>query len=161
MTGRRGAGGAPTVLVAAVGNEYRADDGAGPLLVRRLAGSLPAGTGVCVVADPLELIGRWDGVRLAVVADAMRSGAPPGTVTVVDLDGVPDAGEGCTTHTVGLGRALRLARAVDRAPRRAVVVAVEGAVFGDGHGLSPEVAAAVPRAARRVLALVREALECA
>jgi len=157
-------GAAGPVVVAAMGNAYRRDDGAGEAVVARVARHLGAGpapaAGVVTVgpfADPLDLLGPWDGARLAVVVDAVRTGAAPGTVVVLDLDAGarPPAGTRvATTHGLGIADALRLARVVERAPARVVVVGIEGADFSQGDGLSDPVAGAVEEAAGRVLELV-------
>jgi hydrogenase maturation protease len=148
------------VVVAGMGNEYRRDDGAGPAVAGRVAARLEAVVDLGPLADPLDLLGRWDDADLAVVVDAVRTGAPPGTVAVVDLDevaGRPVAGAPVTSsHGIGLDRVLRLARAVGNGPRRVLVVGVEGDDFGDGLGLTPAVARAVDDAARRVAELIEE-----
>lgn len=164
----------PTVVVAGVGHPMRRDDGVGPLVADRVVAASAAVRTRPPVADPLDLLGWWDGADLAVVVDAVRSGAAAGTVVAVELgdprpDGAPaagDAGAGSgravtSTHGIGLVDALRLARALGRAPARVVLVSVEGEDFGWGEGLSPAVAAAVPGATARVLALVEEVSPCA
>jgi hydrogenase maturation protease len=115
------------------------------------------------IADPLDLLGLWDDADLAVVIDAVRTGAEPGTVRMIELGARPTADAegptppaGSSTHGIGLTGVLRLARAVGRAPRRVVVVGIEGGDFGQGEGLTPEVALAVPHAARHVQDLVME-----
>jgi hydrogenase maturation protease len=119
------------------------------------------------MTDPLDLLGTWDGADLAIVVDAIRSGAAPGTLTIVDLAGHLDTSEpierpGTTsTHGIGLSGVLRLARAIGRAPLRVVVVGIEGEDFGRGVGLSPAVDAAVPGAVNRVVDLIREVRVCA
>jgi len=165
--GANRAGGAPgahrclRVVVAGLGNEYRRDDGAGPAVAARTVGLLPAVDDVGPLADPLDLLGRWDGADLAIVIDAVRSGAVPGTVRVLDL-GAPRPGSGATsTHGIGLAGVLRLARVVGRAPARVVVVGIEGDDFGHGTGLSAAVGAAVGEAADRVIELIEEAVACA
>jgi hydrogenase maturation protease len=52
--------------------------------------------------------------------------------------------------------AFRLAQAVGNAPKRVVVVGIEGQDFGQGEGLSPAVARAVEDAARHVVELIEE-----
>ncbi|HET9732372.1 MAG TPA: hydrogenase maturation protease [Acidimicrobiales bacterium] len=147
---------APEVVVVAVGSPYRRDDGAGRAVADTVRELLGRGGPPVQVADPLELLGIWDGAQVAVVADAMRSGAPPGTVEIVDLDAVPDStAAGGSTHSVGLARTLRLARRLGGAPSTVLVVAIEGADFGSGEGLSEPVATAVPEAARLVVAALR------
>lgn len=165
----------PQVTVASLGSEYRRDDGAGPAVARLVARALPSVRLAGPLTDPLDLLGVWDGSDLAVVVDAVRSGARPGSITVVELDtgcdasrsGHPSVGErgpacganrpgAASTHGVGLAGVLRLARALGTAPRRVVVVGIEGREFSPGVGLTSAVAAAVGKAAARVLAIVEE-----
>jgi len=154
---------ATTVVVAGLGSEYRRDDGAGPAVAERVALMVGGVTHLGPLADPLDLLGRWDGAVLAVVVDAVRAGAEPGTVRVIDLDGPVAARPGSdggpaptSTHGISVAGALRLARAVGRAPLRVVVVGIEGDDFSQGLGLSPAVERAVPEAARRVARLSGE-----
>lgn len=172
------------VVVVGIGASGRHDDGVGPV-VSALAAGLSRARDVGPVVDPLDLLGRWDGATLAVVIDAIRSGASPGTIRIVELDappglaeepgataGIPEprgAGAGpegrepkpTSSHGVGLVETLRLARAVGQAPARVVVVGVEGQDFSQGIGLSPPVRAVVPAAAREVVRIVEEERPCA
>lgn len=172
--------GAGPVVVAALGSVDRSDDGAGPRVLAAVAARLPGVRAVGPLADPLDLLGLWDGARLAVVVDAVRSGSAPGTVHVVELDaggrdgpaaaggtargseaGASGATGATSSHGIGLAGVVRLARAVGRAPGRVVVVGVEGRRFGPGGRLSPPVAAAVPDAVRKVVEVVEEVVPCA
>ena len=90
------------------------------------------------------------------LVDAVRSGAAPGTSTASTVADRPlPAGlrSSTSTHAVGIGEAIELARALGRLPRRLVVYGVEGRRFDAGAALSPDVAAAVDsrrgRGARR------------
>lgn len=147
-----------TVVVAGLGSEYRRDDGAGLAVAHRIAMLVPSVGDVGPLGEPLDLLGRWDNAELVVVIDTVRSGAVSGTVTIIDLadDGVSVEGNGPTmsTHGIGLIGALRIAHAIDRAPSRVVVVAIEGADFGLGVGLSPTVERAVTDATEQVLDLL-------
>lgn len=130
---------------------------------------------VVAVGSALELLEHWEGAELAVVIDALHSGGAPGAVVVAELGtgaaaaggrgrgggrggSGPDTKTGglrCTsTHGIGLEAVLGLAGVLGRAPRRVVLVGVEGASFGVQRGLSPAVAGAVDRAGRAVLTLV-------
>jgi hydrogenase maturation protease len=158
------------VLVGGFGSQYRHDDGVGPLVAEQV---LHGTTDVQLVgpfSDPLDLLGHWDRADLVVLIDATRSGACAGTLHVIEMDnGVPVSGEiiedrqlgPTSTHGIGLAGVLRLARAVDRAPRRVVVVGIEGQSFDVGEGLSPAVSQCVPQAVRRVKELIEEVLSCA
>ncbi|MGL6279003.1 MAG: hydrogenase maturation protease [Gaiella sp.] len=147
-----------TVLVAAFGSRYRGDDAAGPLVAdllrRRGVEVLDCGD------EPTRLVERLDGVALAVLVDAVCSGAPPGTVHRVELtDGVlPQGVRLASSHAFGVADALALASALGRAPQRVVLVGVEGQRFAMGDECSPEVEAALAAAADAVGALVGASL---
>jgi hydrogenase maturation protease len=151
------------VVVVGMGSEYRRDDGAGPAVADLVTRGAVGVTNLGPIADPLDLLGLWDDADLAVVIDAVRTGAAPGAVQLIELDTGSSADpEGpapsaiSSTHGIGLAGVLRLARAVGRAPKRVVVVGIEGSDFGQGEGLTPEVARAVPHAARHVTELMIE-----
>jgi hydrogenase maturation protease len=155
------------VVVAGLGNSYRGDDAVGPLVAALAADEIAPVADVGPIEDPLDLLGRFDGVDLAVVVDAVRSGAPVGSVRVVEIDLgpahlAPTPEPAITsTHGVGLVGVVRLARAVGCAPRRLAVVTVEGEVFDLGRDMSDAVVAAVPEAVRAVVRLIKEAEQCA
>jgi hydrogenase maturation protease len=157
-----------TVLVAGIGSEYRHDDGVGAVVAAAVALATTSTRDVGPLGEPLDLLGRCNDADLVVVIDATRSGATPGTVQVIELD--LTAGDDTITrgpsresssHGIGLTGVVRLARAVGQAPRRLVVVGVEGERFDVGEGLSQSVAAAVPEAVSRVVELIREVDACA
>ncbi len=151
----------PAVVVIGVGNALRRDDGAGVEVARRLgARADAAGAADAAIAvleyegEPLGLLELWEGARGAVLVDAIRSGAEPGTIHRVDAsrEPIPALLRGSSsTHAVGVGEAVELARALGRLPERVVVYGVEGACFDAGSGLSEEVAGAVDSLAERVL----------
>ena len=151
-----------SVVVAGMGSEYRRDDGAGPAVARIVATLAGDTVDIGPLGEPLDLLGRWDGAELAVLVDATRGGAQPGSVVVHDLDALaaggspaPAHGElvsgGSSTHGIGLVAALAIARAAGRAPGRVVVVGIEGREFGFGVEMSPAVQAAIPEAVQTVL----------
>jgi hydrogenase maturation protease len=149
-----------TAVVIGVGNAFRRDDGVGHATTESLRRCTPRATGVVVTdldGEATRLIDAWDGADVAMVIDAMCSGAEPGAVERVEID--PRATDAplrlptparSSTHAVGVGEALALGRALDRLPRRLVVYAVEGAEFGAGPGLSAAVEAAVEQVAGRI-----------
>ena len=143
--------------VVGVGNELRGDDAAGLLVARRLRDLAGPGVEVLEVeGEPTRLIEMWQDADAVVVVDAVRSGAPAGTVSRFDAAAAPlpvSAGAG-STHALGLGEAIELARTLDRLPARLVVYAIEGGRFEAGAGVSAPVAAAVDRVAGAVLAEV-------
>ncbi len=137
-----------------IGNPLRGDDAIG-LLVARRAREL-AGSGVEVMeleGEPSRLIDAWQDADVAVVVDAVRSGAPEGTVMRFDAaaEPLPASVTATSTHALGLGDAIEIARALDRLPRRLVVYAIEGISFEAGSGVSPAVAATVDEVAQAAL----------
>jgi hydrogenase maturation protease len=147
--------------VVGLGSADRGDDAVGAAVVRAVAALLPTAD-VHVHEDPSALLDLWWGRDLVVVVDAVRSGAPGGTVHVLEagrttpvpgLAARVGAGIG-GTHAFGLAEVVDLARALRRLPDRLVVVGVEVERLDHGAPLSPAVAAAVPVAAVRVADLV-------
>lgn len=162
MTSRRSA----KVVVIGLGHPDRGDDAVGPLVAAQAARLAGLEHDADPPTGPVDLIDRWSGADLAVVVDAVRSSAPPGTVHVLDtaagpLDAVGAARPPASTHGLGLADTLRLAEALGSAPGRIVVVGIEGSDFDTGPILSPPVAGAVPHAVRTVLDLIRRAQPCA
>ena len=144
-------------MVIGVGNEFRRDDGAGPAVIGRLRGRVPAGVELVVTdGEPTRLIEAWTGAALAVVVDAVRvpgSRKPrPGRVHrfAADRPG-PAAGHAASSHGFGLDEAIALATALDRMPGRLIVHAIEAADLAQGTGLTPAVAGAVDVVARAIL----------
>jgi len=163
---RQGNPGQRTVVVG-VGNEFRRDDGAGPEVIARLRALQPGDASLSGVTlalsdgEPGRMIDLWEGARLAVVVDAVRdSSMPPGhlyRVAVDALTGVVDgvADSAASSHSIGLGDTVELARALGRLPARLTVLAVVGRDFGFGTSLTPEVAIAVGELVEQVREIVR------
>jgi len=149
------------MLVVGLGNELRGDDGAGIEVARRVRErSRPTEVEVRELpGDPTALLDAWEGHEAVVAVDTMRSGAPPGTIRRLDASREPLPTDLCgstSTHAVGLGEAIELARALGRLPASLVVYAVEGRRFDAGAGLSAKVESAVSTLTTAVL---REASE--
>jgi hydrogenase maturation protease len=156
------------VVVIGVGNEFRRDDGIGLEVLSRLRGQ--AADGVRLVAsdgEPARMIEAWTGACLAVVIDAVLANLPPTAPLhspcpgrlhriVVDREPTGDV-HAVSTHGLGLGESVALARALDRMPERLIVHAVEVTDIGRGVGLTPAVAAAADALTAAVLRDVRRA----
>jgi hydrogenase maturation protease len=149
-------------VVIGVGNPFRRDDGFGPMVVAELAGQRPDDcrlSGVDLLAsdgEPTGMLELWTGAELAVVVDAVHDqGGHPGQryeLVLDDLEGLAD-NRAASSHGISLGDTVALGRALDRLPRRLVVLAVAGREFGFGVGLTPHVAAAVQPTVRRACEL--------
>ena len=139
------------ILVAAVGNVLRGDDGFGPAVAARL-GPLPRGvelleTGIGGVALLQELMTGYDGL---VLLDAVDQGAAPGTVLAIEPEveagpHVPDV------HLANPRRVLSTAKALGVLPERVLIV---GCQAGDADELSERLSEPVERALGPAVATV-------
>ena len=128
-----------------IGNRWRGDDGAGLAVAALLSERAPAGVDIVVhEREPVELIETFDGAAAVWLVDAVRSGAPPGTVHRIDASEhfLPAELFSVSTHRLGLAGAIELARALGRLPPRVIVHGIEGERFEAGEELSPAVEAA-------------------
>ncbi len=140
------------MLVIAIGNVFRSDDGAGPELAARVrALDLPRVT-VVEALGGVGLMDEWADDDAVILLDAVQSGAAPGTVIRRDLLAAPLPREWfrLSSHQLGVADAVELARTLQRLPARLVFIGIEGRSFESGVGLSPEVAAALTGAAALV-----------
>jgi hydrogenase maturation protease len=130
---------APGTRFIGVGHGYRRDDGVGPWLA---AGLARRGHDACALeGDGTGLIAAFERGAPLVIADAMQSGRPPGTILTFDARAAPLAADAFrhSTHAFGLAEAVETARALGCLPPSLVVHGIEGAEFGMGEGLSAEV----------------------
>jgi len=129
-----------------VGNEWRRDDAAGLAVARGLRDAPLSGVRVVEhEGEPLDLIEEWSEAGEAIVVDAVNSGAEPGTIHRLDAvsSQLPvDLFRG-STHSLSVGDAVELARALERLPRRLLIYGIEGSSFTAGSGLTPKVERAV------------------
>jgi hydrogenase maturation protease len=160
------------LLFIGIGNPLRGDDAAGLLAARALRRRedfgvsrppnppLADGDGIDVLeleGEPVDLIEAWEGAELAFVADAVSSGAEPGTVHRIDatVGPLPAALAGPSTHALGLAEAVELGRALGRLPPRLIVYGIEGARFDAGVECDASVLAAAELVATAALEELR------
>jgi hydrogenase maturation protease len=147
-------------LVAGIGNIFNRDDGFGVAVAQRLA-TRPVPPGVHVedygirgLHLALELL---DGYDLVVIVDALSSGDPPGTVTVIEPGGDDVAGaEPLDAHRMDPLAVLGTVADMGGEVGRVLVVGCPPADVTEGMGLTPPVAAAVDRAVHVVEDLIAE-----
>ncbi len=138
--------------IVTIGNPARGDDGAGPAV----AGLLRArGIAVVEVEEPTRLVDLMPQAGTLVVVDAVVSGAPPGSVVVVDVTSDPlPTSVSASSHTLSLAQGLELARTVGRWPGRVLVVGVEVEAIHAEPGLHDSTRRAVAVAGEMISALV-------
>jgi hydrogenase maturation protease len=149
-------------LVIGLGRADRGDDAIGPEVARTFAERCEAGVEVMEFDQPADLMDVWSGRELVVVVDAVRSGAEPGTIHVLDLGAAQvrsaekccgSSGQG-GTHGFGIDSVVGLARALGTLPSKLVLVGVEGSSFVHGAAMSPVVAGAMEATVAEVMAQV-------
>jgi hydrogenase maturation protease len=146
----------PGVTLIGVGNPWRCDDGVGWEVVaaahRRLGDCVET---IEVDGEPSRLIDAWSDADLAVIVDAVRSEADPGTIRVWRGEAeIARSKRPTGSHSLGLAHAIALGRALQRLPRELVVVGIEVQQIAPGDGLSLPVAAAVEPAATLISDIV-------
>lgn len=150
------------ILVIGCGNQYASDDAVGLHVVRSLKErQLPNGVKVIEAGCPgLNLLDLWEGADRVIIVDAVRSGAPPGTVHCFDASLLPPREVmPLSSHGINVIDAVEMGRLLGKIPAQLVIVGVE--ILTEEpfqEGLSPQVAAAVPRARDRVLAEIARML---
>jgi len=145
--GRRDASRARVLLIG-VGNEFRNDDALGLLIAREFRRRCPEGLAVLENdGDGASIVSALQEVREAVLVDAIRSGAVPGTIHRVDMaaEDMPASLEFGGTHGFGVAQAVETARHLKCLPRHLTLCGIEGATFELGRGLSDPVLRSVPR----------------
>jgi len=153
----------PRVLVAGVGNIFCSDDGFGPEVARRLATTpLPAGVrvvdfGIRGVHLAYELL---DGYDVAILVDAIGSGEPAGTISVLEpamaAAGAGGGGAVVDAHSLAPDAVLALLAQLGGSVDKVLVVGCQPAEDGEGMGLSPLVEAAVDTAVGVVVGLIAD-----
>ena len=139
------------LFVIGVGNRDRGDDAVGPRVaeeIRRRWGF----RAIVVEGDLSDLALRWPLDDHVVIVDAAVTGAPTGTIHVVDgrRDDLGTDDVAWSTHGIGLGDAIALARLLDRLPTALTIIGIEAERFDHLAPLSAAVAAAVDRVVQAV-----------
>lgn len=144
--------------VIALGQAAAGDDGVGFAVLEALRQRrVPDGVELLQASDASAIISLLETSAPVVLVDA-AVGRSPGDV--LELSPAELAGQGVqplSSHGMGLAQAVELAAVLspEKVSRSIRVVAVTIArPERYGHGLSPVIAAAVPRAAERVLSLI-------
>lgn len=146
------------LLVMAVGNILRMDDGFADAVLSRLAEyDLPEGVELFDAGtSAIDLMEVFNGRDKLIVIDAVRGGQPPGTLYRFSPQEVEDGVLPMNSlHQVGLLETLKLGELVDCKPRETVVIGCQPEATGLGIGLSEAIKAQIERAS----GLVRQEIE--
>jgi hydrogenase maturation protease len=129
-----------------VGNRFRRDDAAGLEVATRLRATHPPGIRILdEEGEPGSLIRSFELMQEVLIIDAVGTGGRPGDLYRFDATHEPLPAETfrTSTHALGVGDAIELARELGRLPKRLAVYGIEGESFEAGEGLSPPVEATV------------------
>jgi len=142
------------ILIVGIGNEWRGDDAAGLLAVRRISRErLPTATFLEHKGDATELMENWQQAEMVFLIDAVQSGAPAGTIHRLDAvnEQIHLSKPDCSSHGLGLAEAVELARAMGKLPPILLIYGIEAGTFATGNAISREVNAAVEQVAKQIL----------
>ncbi len=146
------------ILVLGIGNLLLGDEGAGVRVVEALDRRF-------ILSPPVEILdGGTSGMALMetmagrdslIVADAVHTGAAPGSVTVLRDREVPALfSRKISPHQLGLSDVLTALRLTDEFPGQLTLVGIEPQSLAPGIGLTPAVTAAIEPALAQILALL-------
>ncbi|MBI5668594.1 MAG: hydrogenase maturation protease [Chloroflexi bacterium] len=142
------------LIIIGIGNDWRGDDAAGLLAARALRKlNLPNVTITEHGGDGASLMQTWAGAAVVILIDAVSAGGNPGTIYRIDANHETTAPDSFSTssHLLGVGEAVELARALGQLPPRLVIFGIEGRDFAVNAALSPAVAANLPVLVERIV----------
>ncbi|HEY47618.1 MAG TPA: hydrogenase maturation protease [Anaerolineae bacterium] len=144
-------------LILGLGNPLLRDDSIGLRVVQELRGRLGDNPDIEVCEDywgGLRLMERMIGFDRAIIIDAIRTDADPGTIHMLSPNDIPTQ-RSASAHDVNLPTALELGRQAGAQlppPSEILIVGVEAAdVQTFDETLSPELETALPLAVEAVL----------
>jgi hydrogenase maturation protease len=141
------------IIVIGIGNEFRGDDAAGLLVVRRLQEKPPAGVEFWEQSgEATALMDTMNRAGTVILVDAVQSGAEAGQIHRYDASeqSMPAQFLRCSTHNFSVHDAIEMARALGKLPPRLMVYGIEGSHFEPGAELSPAVQSAVVEVTQRI-----------
>ncbi len=151
------------IVVIGIGQKLRGDDAVGLEIVQRWQNDYPESAKLFrVEISPLpglELLGLFDAANIAVLVDAVQSGAEPGTVHVSSVDQLVSFGTGSgSVHGFGVAETLALGYQVDpdSIPKTVIIIGVEASQMDVGQPISKKVRASIPDAVAKLEEIIQE-----
>ena len=155
------------LVVIGIGQTLRGDDGAGLEAVQLWKQTYPLSANHEHVRVELAelpgvgLLAMLAGAQCAILVDAVRSGAQPGTIHLLsEAEVVTQSMGGTSAHGWGVAETLSLGRKLtpDKLPDQIRLIGIEAGELGMGQPLSPLVTAALPRVASQIEQWVRQSI---
>lgn len=144
-------------LVLGIGNPILTDDAVGILVVRSLKG-----ISADIVEAPLgglSILDHIQGYQRVIIADAVKKGDPPGTVSILKEDELKRALHASSSHDISFSEAVELGKILfpEEMPTQFVVVGIEVTDTETFSETPTEpVRKAIPRAADLIKTLVHQ-----
>lgn len=143
------------IVVLGLGNVLCGDDGAGVAAVESFRQLYDVPPHVEILDGGtlgLTLLSRLEGARAVILLDALRTDDPPGTFVRLEGERVePAVRQRLTVHQVGVADLLDALRLLDDWPETLVLLGVVARDLDLHVGLSPPVAATIPRMVEETL----------
>ncbi|MGB5333068.1 MAG: hydrogenase maturation protease [Woeseiaceae bacterium] len=150
---------AKSIAVVGIGNSLLTDDGAGIHTLERFAEDNTNDDVFCLDGGTvgLALLDRLSDLDGLVALDAMKLGLRPGTVTVLEGEAMDThlRNQHGSVHEVGLSDLMDALRLRGDLPQKRALIGIEPEDMDWGTQPTVAVAAALPEAAERAHALVR------
>ncbi len=142
------------ILIVGAGNEFRSDDGVGPIVAKKLGQLMYEKVSIrrCI-KDGTELLELCKGHKCVYLIDAVRSGCEPGKIFRFDANRevLPREAFSCySTRAFNVAEAVELARSTGCLPEKLIVYGIEGKCFDDGMDFSDEVKAVIAEVIIRI-----------
>lgn len=147
-------------LILGVGNLLLSDEAVGVRIVEALGREYRFAPGIELLdggTAGMELLEAMASRDHIIVADAVLSGNPPGTVITLEDEEIPALfGRKISPHQLGLADVLSALQLTDEFPEKLTLVGIEPGSLEPRIGLTPVVATAMGEAKGRILALLTE-----
>ena len=157
--GGEGGGDEAEIRVLGLGNVLMGDDAAGPWVVEHLRAEYDVvGASLTDVGTPgLDLVPHIGGARVVVLVDTVKSAGEAGELRLYRKEEILKHPPGPRTspHDPGVKETLLYLDMAGQGPEEVLLVGIVPGRVEKGLGLTPAVAAAVPEAARAVVAELR------
>jgi len=149
------------ILILGVGNLLLSDEAVGVRIVEALGREYRFAPGIELLdggTAGMELLEAMASRDHIILADAVRSGNPPGTVVTLQGEEIPTLfGRKISPHQLGLADVLSALHMTGESPKRLSLIGVEPESLEPRIGLTSVVAAAMGEARARILRLLAEA----
>lgn len=146
-------------LIIGIGNPERGDDCSGLAVVERLnALTKQRAQALCLSGDLTRLLALWEGAGHVILVDMVRCERwAAGSLKHFDLGRDPLPYDvACSSHGVSVSQVIELGRVLGKLPQHLELLGIVGAATAVGTAPSPNVAAAVERAALKLAAALPE-----